>query len=262
MIFQRKKESAGRGFAQAGLLKTGRQAAKLLTELLFPTRCPGCDELLYPTERQQGFCSRCRPYVKKIDDCHCMKCGRQLEEAEKEYCRDCEMRQHVFTQNKAVYSYRGVMKSSMYRFKYGNRREYVRTFGKDAMEAYGRWILEKDISGIVPVPMYRAKQRRRGYNQAEVFADEIARQTGIPVYRGLVVRIRSTVPQKNLNPAERKYNLKNAFKIMKTGVKLKHTLVVDDIYTTGSTMDGVAGVLRMAGADEVYGLSICIGRDK
>lgn len=102
--------------------------------------------------------------------------------------------------------------------------------------------------------------RQRGFNQAELIAREINRQTGIPVYRKLLVRVRDTRAQKELNDEERKINLKKAFKTTSNKVQLNHILLIDDIYTTGSTMQEAAGELRRSGAEEIYCLSISIGR--
>jgi ComF family protein len=237
-----------------------KKALESMVGLVFPRRCPGCDIILLPKERKAGFCKKCQSRVHKIPDCHCQKCGKMLR-TEAEYCGDCKTTKHFFVQNKAVYLYQGQMKPSMYHFKYGNRREYAKTFAQDAAKQYGDWIKRMGMEAIVPVPMYRGKERRRGYNQATVFAKELGKQMELPVYTDLVIRIRDTAPQKNLNQVQRKYNMKNAFKIKRNGVKLSHVLVVDDIYTTGSTMDGVAQVLLSAGVDEVYCLSVCIGKN-
>lgn len=111
----------------------------------------------------------------------------------------------------------------------------------------------------MPVPIHRNKRIKRGYNQAEVMAQAISRQTGIPVVP-LVERTVDTLPQKELTPEKRAKNLKNAFKVRKNGVKFKRILIIDDIYTTGATVDAMAGILLDRGIDEVYCLYGCIGQ--
>lgn len=229
-------------------------------DLLFPPRCACCDELLSEEETAYGFCATCQQQVVRVEDTHCKRCGRPIRNSIEEYCEDCKKNRHLFYQNKGLYLYQGEMKSAMYRFKYGNRREYAHTYAVEAVRCYGRWMREMEISAIVPVPLYEKKRRVRGYNQAEVLAEELGRLCALPVYRNLVVRIRNTKPQKELNRVERKNNLKNAFKIQQIGVKLNHILVVDDIYTTGSTLDGVTKVLLEGGAKRVCGLSVCVGK--
>jgi ComF family protein len=107
--------------------------------------------------------------------------------------------------------------------------------------------------------MYNGKKMQRGYNQAEILAKEISKYTQIEMYENILTRTRATKPQKDLMGLNRKKNLENAFKISKNVVKLRKILLVDDIYTTGCTIDECAKALLNAGADEVYYVSVCIG---
>lgn len=239
-----------------------RKIITYLLESLFPSRCPGCDEILYPEEKEQGFCKLCSKKIKRVDDNCCVICGKPIKKSQEEYCRDCKKKRHFFVQNKALYLYQTPMREAMYRLKYGNRRCYADVFAREAAEKYGDWISKNKVEAIVPIPMFKRKERARGYNQAAVLAHELQRQTGIPVRNDYVLRVRNSIPQKNLNNLERKNNVKNAFKIKQKGVKLKKILLIDDIYTTGSTMDEVSRVLLASGVEKIYGLSICIGADK
>lgn len=116
-----------------------------------------------------------------------------------------------------------------------------------------------EADAIIPVPIHRSRYRRRGYNQAELVAAELSRLTGIPMYERLVTRSRKTAPQKELTIQERQNNLKKAFNITSNDVKLKKTILVDDIYTTGSTLDAVAMELKRHGVKSVYFIALCIG---
>ena len=140
-----------------------------------------------------------------------------------------------------------------------NKREYADFYAKEAVRIYGDWIRRKQIEAIVPVPMYRLKEKGRGYNQAAVFARTLGEKMNLPVEKRMVKRIRNTTPQKELNDVERKINLKKAFQLVPNIVKYRKILIVDDIYTTGSTIDAVAEVLLQAGVDEIYFLCISIG---
>lgn len=147
----------------------------------------------------------------------------------------------------------------MYRFKYGNRRTYADFFADEAQKQYGDWITGKSVEAVVPVPMYRKKEKQRGYNQADVFAKKLADTLGLAYEPAAVQRIVDTKPQKELGDEERKNNLKNAFHVEKFIVKYKYILLVDDIYTTGSTAEAVARQLLAAGVEKVFFLSVCIG---
>ena len=210
-----------------------------LISFVFPRRCPVCDEILITGSY---ICEDCRKKISFMKEPVCKRCGKTLEHERQEYCSDCMRKKHYFVQGKAVFEYQEEMKKSMYRFKYSNKREYADYYGIEAVRLYGAWIKRREIEAIVPVPMYIWKKRRRGYNQAEVFANRLGQLLSLPVECNLVKRIRNTRPQKELNDVGRKENLKKAFKIVPNIVKYKKILLIDDIYTTGSTIDAVAEV--------------------
>ena len=108
--------------------------------------------------------------------------------------------------------------------------------------------------------MYRRKAAERGYNQAEVYARKVSEILDIPMCADLIQRSRNTLPMKNLDVRGRRNNLKKAFNIQRNDVKFKCILIIDDIYTTGSTIDEIARLLRLAGAEKVYFLTLAIGQ--
>lgn len=229
-----------------------------ILNILYPRRCILCDGVLdTPTS---GVCTRCKKELIYIQEPSCKKCGQPIEDEQEEYCYDCTCNAHSFAQGKSVWLYKGKMKESMYRFKDGQRREYAQFYAKEAARKYSRWILQNRIQVIVPIPIHVKKKKRRGYNQAEIFAEELGRQLCIPVDTHLLIRDIDTIPQKKLTGKERKNNLKKALKIGADSVQWKRVLLVDDIYTTGSTVDAASEVLHQYGADSVYVLSITIGK--
>ena len=144
-------------------------------------------------------------------------------------------------------------------FKYGNKREYAEFYANAAAEKYGVWLKKIKAEVLIPVPMYSRKKRLRGYNQAEVFARALGRKTGILVEEHFIKRVRNTTPQKELNESQRHSNLKNAFKLTTDIVKYKKVVLVDDIYTTGSTMDEISKILKESGVENIYYICISIG---
>lgn len=227
-----------------------------VVSFVFPRRCPVCDEII---QIGSYICDDCKKKVKHIEEPVCKKCGKPLENHQREYCGDCTKKKHFFKQGKAVFVYQQGMKQSMYRFKYSNKREYADYYAKEAALQCHNWVRRHGIEVIVPVPMYAWKKRLRGYNQAEVFARKLGKELHLPVDAGLVRRIRNTTPQKELNDKQRKDNLKGAFQLSENIVKYRKILLVDDIYTTGSTVDAVSELLLSMGATEVYFICICIG---
>lgn len=235
-----------------------------ILNLIYPTRCPACDDILEPNRIKKGFCKCCAErisYVGKYRNI-CVVCGKHLEKDEEECCKDCQKLNHHFVQGKAIYEYTGSMKEAMYRFKYGNKRDYSRAFAKDAIRYYGRWIKSIEPSLIVPVPMFQKKEKQRGYNQAKVFADKLSKMTGIPVDDKTVLRRKNTQPLKQYGAKDRRKILRGAFVGNKEYLSSPTVLLVDDIYTSGATIDAVTETLLEVGAGKVYAMSICIGCDK
>jgi ComF family protein len=151
------------------------------------------------------------------------------------------------------------MKMSVYRFKYLGRSEYAKFYAADIYERLGDEIRRMDADALIPIPIHPSRQRERGYNQAQELSLEISRLFGIPTYPDIVKRVKKTIPQKELNPQERQNNLKKAFNISSDVVKLNKTILIDDIYTTGSTIDAVASILKSHGVKEVFFITLCIG---
>lgn len=229
----------------------------ILLDLLFPRRCPVCDGITdYLGQLVCGACQRKIVYVKEP---FCMKCGRQLREGEREICRDCANRRHRYIRGTALYDY-GSMADSIFRFKYRGRAEYADFYGRELYEKKGLWLQSIKPDALIPVPIHISRKRQRGYNQAELLAKALSRYTGIPVNTSLLCREKRTVPLKELGPAERQKNLKKAFKICKNDVKLNTIVIIDDIYTTGSTIDAMAQIAETVGITEVYFMTLTIGR--
>ena len=239
-----------------GNIKTGiGMLGSGVLQALYPRRCPVCDDIV--GRAGEKICLGCMDRLKLITPPWCMRCGRKTEEGE-EYCRDCRERGHLFDRGRALYEYDSAAES-IYRFKYGGRREYAEFYGEQIVEYLGDFIRNMEPEAIVPIPLHRRRRAGRGYNQAELLARAAGRRMGIPVYSRLLVRVRDTAPQKKLNREERQNNLKKAFNITANVVKLNKTILVDDIYTTGSTLDAVALELKRHGVKSVYFIALCIG---
>lgn len=229
-----------------------------LFNLIYPRRCPICDGLTGGCDRL--VCEYCAPLLQRLKEPLCKKCGKPLGKEEEEYCPDCAKGHHLYKRGRAVFLYDDSLRASVARFKYGNRREYADFYVDELVKAWGPVIRSWEADALIPIPLHRSRKRRRGFNQAELLAGGIGQSLGIPVLTGWLVRTKKTRPQKELSDLERKQNLKNAFQAVRNDVKLKTVILVDDIYTTGSTIDAAAALLLENGVENVYFLSICIGR--
>lgn len=235
-------------------------------QILFPPRCVVCDEILEAELIRSGrwIHPECGRKLYPVGSNVCFRCGKPLASVEQEYCFDCKKklagRKPLYCrQGKSVYVYKGEIRKSVYRLKYSNRRDYARFFAEETAEYYTDWCKQTGVEAIVPVPMYGPKKRKRGYNQAEIIAKELAKIWELPLEKNAVKRVRDTKPQKLLNDEERRNNLKKAFQAAEFIVKYKKILLIDDIYTTGSTVEAVACELMRCGVDEVFFLTLCTG---
>ena len=228
---------------------------KLFLDLLFPRRCAVCDTVLPLGE--QEICEACQRKIQYLDRALCMKCGKPVKE-EEEYCYDCRHKEHFYKQGAALFPYEYI-RSSLYRFKYGGRMEYAGFYGRQMAVRFREKKHLWKAQALVPVPLHKRKQRKRGYNQAELIARELSGYWGIPVITNLVVRTKNTRPMKEIVGTDRQNNLKKAFKLGSNDVKLNTIIIIDDIYTTGSTIDEVAKVCRQAGIANIYYLTVSIG---
>lgn len=198
------------------------------------------------------------PKIKYVKAPFCLKCGKELKDTRAVFCHDCAHREHSYDRGMALFAYRSVS-DSIYRFKYRGRQEYAAYYGERVARILGKKILALHPDALVPVPIHAARRRQRGYNQAEVLAREIGRILCIPVETKLIKRVHKTKPMKDLSSQERQNNLKRAFKICYNDVKLNTIIIIDDIYTTGSTVDAMARELRRAGIQNIYFVALAIG---
>ena len=225
--------------------------------LFYPRRCPVCDE---PVKPWNGLiCRECGETLSYVKPPRCMKCGKHIGDDRKEYCADCAGHSHFYDSGRALFSYPSVS-ASIARFKYHGRREYAAFYAARMAEVLGNFIRACGADALVPVPLHKSRKQKRGYNQAEVLARELSALTGIPVRDDLIGRVKETAPMKELSAAERQNNLKKAFKILRNDVKLDTIIIIDDIYTTGSTIDAVSRELKNAGVGKVYFVALAIGR--
>lgn len=224
--------------------------------MLYPKTCCFCGRVSH-----QEICDSCKEKVFYIQEPRCKKCGKPIRYEEQEYCLDCQKQSFHYVQGRSLWIHKGAVPWSIYQFKYHNRRIYGQFYAQELYRVYGRMIVEWGIDLIVPVPLHWRRRRKRGYNQAEIVAKNLGELTGIPVETGLVIRKKFTEPQKSLNNKERAKNLKGVFEVRKTTVRQKNILLIDDIYTTGSTIDEISKILLEKGHNKVWFLTISIGQD-
>ena len=233
---------------------------KKIPSLLYPPRCPICEKI-----PPAGFliCPGCYSSVTFVEQPCCYSCGKPLQAAEQELCFDCIKHPKSFQRGFSLAVYNHITKPALSAIKYRNRRQYLNFFVQETIDRYGTLFRSLHPDAILPVPIHPKRMKKRGFNQASLFASSLGKQLQLPVYDSVLIRTINTLPQKNLSPEKRLENLKKAFSLhpeLKTGrLPFKRVLLVDDIYTTGATMEAITGILKQAGVKEVYIFSLCIG---
>jgi ComF family protein len=231
--------------------------------MIYPTRCPICGNIVIPKE--QGVCKDCGDKLIYISEPRCKRCSKPIEDEEKEYCNDCERRTFHYDKGYALWVYNDAMKNSIAAFKYHSKKEYSRFYIGEIVRVYGEWLRKLAPDAIIPVPIHRSKYLERGYNQADLLAKGIGKELGTPVLSKFLIRNRKTLPQKKLSDKERLRNLSEAFEVSDGHkdnklTRIKRILLVDDIYTTGSTVEACSNILKAQGINEVYFIVLCIGK--
>lgn len=238
-----------------GILEKGLEA-------LYPSNiyCISCGSII-DASRDYALCDSCMEKFHWIGMKTCTKCGKILaEEYQHELCWDCRTFSHEFDRGYTCVQYGLYERGVLMDYKYRGKSYIGRKLGDILCD---RMSLEDEVFDlIVPVPMHRKKQDRRGYNQAAVMAVRLAERKGIPCAAGLLERVRNTLPMKGLKPFDRYENLRGAFAVSGKNhyeIRGKRILLVDDIYTTGSTIDACSRVLRDAGAERICALTFACG---
>ena len=227
--------------------------------LLFPRRCPACHDIVL--SRGSIICPGCERKFSRVSDPVCLKCGKEINSPGRNLCYDCEKGPKPFEANTAVFNYDKTARESMIYFKYRHRPEYADYYVRELLRFRGDVIRGFAPGLIIPVPVHKSRLTDRGYNQAAEIAERLGRELSVPVRTDLLLRTKRTEAQKSLGASGRERNLEGAFSCEADLRGLKSVLLVDDIYTTGSTLSACARALKNAGAERVYCATVCIGRD-
>lgn len=223
-----------------------------LAELLFPARCLGCGGQL-GTSRPPLICNDCQAGIAAIASPFCSCCGAPKSGRT---CRACQQNSFAFDRARSLFVYQEPIRSLIHQLKFNGKLTGLSTFAALAKEANAAaFFHEPDL--ILPVPLHIRRLRWRCFNQSLLLA-----KACFPVWKGkiqpdLLQRHRATVPQTQLDSTARRSNLAGAFSLREPKtVKGRHILLVDDVFTTGSTLHECAKALREAGAVEIAAFTV------
>jgi ComF family protein len=232
-----------------------------LVSIAFPAPCRLCERLLLTSSRVP-ICEDCLASFAPIPQPFCTSCGRwivspQAAQSRQPLCRLCLLKTYAFDRARSYAVYDGAMSQAMILLKYEAIEPLGRWFADRLVEVAGRESEALAADVVVPVPLHRDRQRERGYNQVDLIAGPLARRLGLPYRSVLLVRSKPRPDKLHLSLHERWTSVRGAF-AARPGSRVDNlrVLLVDDVMTTGATLDACARALRRAGAAAVYALTV------
>jgi competence protein ComFC len=211
-----------------------------ILSLFFPRRCPFCGDTI---STKQQICKLCEEKLPVVTGKICPRCGRGID-----YCRCGSLRFH-FERCVAPFYYEGIVRKSIINFKFYARQNSASAYAFYTADAIKREYSDEHFDFVTCVPLTGAERKKRGFNQSEIFARSLARELTLP-YRDTLLKPNDVRPQRDLTAKERWRNISGAFCAAKQ-LNGAHVLLVDDIVTTGATLDDCARALKAAGTKRI-----------
>ena len=230
----------------AGLPRAPRLREALL-DLLFPRWCLGCGK------GGSFICSGCSRTLPQITPPVCPRCG--MPRSALAPCPACHDREFAIDGIRSAFRFEGLVRQTVHEFKYRNLRSLSQPLAGMTDDCLTANHLPGEV--LVPVPLHPKRLRERGYNQSALLAEEIGRLSGLPVASHSLSRTRHTPPQaKTGTVEERRANMKGVFSCRDRSLAGRQVILIDDVTTSGATLDACAGALKAAGAASVWGLTL------
>lgn len=222
-----------------------RRAGRGLLDLLYPPRCVACG--------QMGvlYCDVCRESVTRVTAPVCSLCGKSIPAPG--LCSHCVNHPLDIDGIRSVAVFGGSLRKAIHHFKYRHSRHMAEPLGEMLVRFWQQTPLVAEA--IVPVPLHSRRLRERGYNQSMLLAQQLEQAAGLPILSGVLHRTKYTVSQTHLDGDQRRQNVAGAF-VCREGVKDKSVLLVDDVCTTGATLEASSMALKAGGAKSVWALTL------
>ncbi|WP_435236412.1 ComF family protein [Psychromonas sp. PT13] len=226
-------------------------------EQILPSQCLLC----HLSSNQTLICQYCHDSLAVARPC-CLHCGLALSKTQY-YCGDCLKQKHQFTQLHAVANYHPPYPALIKKFKYSKQLIFGELLADLLVSSIQSNILSTQLSMIdylIPVPLHNNKLYLRGFNQAQLIAEKLSKHLNIPILSNTVIRSKETIAQETLSLSKRKKNLRQAFEIndiSKHRIRNQHIVIIDDVVTTGATVNSLSKTLLQAGAKQIDIWCIC-----
>ncbi len=218
----------------------------MVLDLVFPRRCIGCGK------EGRFLCSECRESLPCIETPYCKLCGIPVHSGNK--CSKCDSSPMAIDSIRSLFLHEGLARDAVHSMKYNNLKALAPSLAPLMNKYLQTNPLPVDV--LLAVPMHSKRIRRRGYNQAHLLAKELGLLTQLPVSEGSLVRLRNTPSQVSLGADARHKNMKEAFRCNDEAFRDKRVLLIDDVCTTGATLQACALALKQANAARVWGLTL------
>lgn len=234
-----------------------------LLDWIYPPKCMACQTILMPVHNsfEKYLCANCKSLFVPIADPFCLRCGHPKKNSSvstQSSCISCRGKEFYFENHRAAFAYEEVVREMVLNIKFRSKRQVAQGLGWLFADVCKNWNIKGDY--IVPIPLHPSKKRMRGFNQATLLAQPIGSVCGIPVANNMMLRIKKTPPQSGLSALAREQNLSNAFRCnnKKYNVAGKTIILIDDIFTSGATINACAKCLLESNAAKIYAVSLCI----
>lgn len=229
-----------------------------LADLVFPPTCGLCRRPL-GEGRNVSVCIRCREAAPLINGPLCPRCGLEFTspDTDSHLCGICLTRRWHWTLHRSCGWYDGTLKLAIHHLKFSGDHTVLPYLGDLLYQVFLRECVSVPVDMLVPIPLHRRRLRQRGFNQSLLLARLLSRRTGIPVEPRILRKTRETAPQTSLTASERRANLRGAFTVADARATASRSiLVIDDVYTTGTTINECSKILLNSGASRVAALTV------
>lgn len=230
-----------------------------LSNLFCPPKCIFCDKLI-GVDSMHNYCEECTKELVCYNERICEVCGRTINIPRGDLiCPSCANKEYYFNKNISPLTYKGVVSKAILKMKFNSNQQWIAyAFG----EILGKYIKEAyqniNFDGIVYVPISKRREKDRGYNQSKIIAISTGKLLGIPVVHDGLIKLKDNPKQSNLSATQRAKNVKGVYATGKADVSDKVLLLIDDVYTTGATLNECAKILKKSGALLVYGATVSV----
>ena len=234
-----------------------------IVDCLFPPLCHYCREPLHDS-RKIRLCDSCFAGVTLLESPLCPLCGYPFlhGSCSDHLCGTCTLVRPAFDAARGAVLFDGVIRELIHQFKYSGKTMLRRPLALLAADQLNQFVSDSGPNIVIPVPLHKKRLRQRGFNQAILLGEIFAKRWELPLLRNTLRRVRWTEPQVNLSAAERLENVKGAFAVSSSSdLSGKKILLVDDVYTTGSTVKECAKILKHAGAEAVIACAVARAAD-